>query len=67
MDPIIATFLAALPTVISGVNSILGWIHGTQAALQQSAEWTKAEDDAFDAEIAKLKTDPEEYQKVQPL
>ncbi len=60
-------FLSLLPAAVSLVNSVLGWIRGTSAVLKQSGEMTPEEDAAHDAEIAKLKTDPEEYQKVQPL
>lgn len=62
------TALIALITALVPVaNNILAWIFQAQATLKQDAELTPEQDAALDAAIAKLKTNPEDYQKEQPI
>ncbi len=55
------TALAPLAT-----DAVAYWMKA-KATLSQSEELTPELEAALDAEIAKLKTNPEEYQKEQPL
>lgn len=62
-----AALLALISTLVPVANDLIGFIFKAQATLKQNAELTPEQEAALDAEIAKLATDPEEYQKVQPL
>lgn len=56
-----------ISSLIPVVNNLLGFIFKAKATLAQSAEKTPEEEAALDAEIAKLKLNPEEWEKEQPL
>jgi hypothetical protein len=62
------TALIALITALVPVaNDLIAWIFKTQATLKQDVELTTEQEAELDAAIAKLKTNPEEYQKEQPI
>lgn len=59
--------IALISTLIPIANNMADWISKASQTLKQDAELTPKQDAALDAEIAKLKINPEEWQKVQPL
>lgn len=59
--------IALISALVPVANDIIAWIFKAQATLKQNAELTPEQEAALDAEIAKLMTNPEDYQKVQPL
>lgn len=56
-----------ISTLVPTVNNILEWLFKTQATLKNDAELTPEQEKTLDDSIAKLKLDPEEWQKPQPI
>lgn len=62
-----AALIALISSLVPVANDLIGFIFKAQGTLKQNAELTPEEEAALDAAVAKLTTDPEEWQKQQPL
>ncbi len=59
--------LALITALVPVANDLIGFIFKAQETLKQDAELTPEQEAALDEEVAKLKTDPQEWQKEQEL
>lgn len=59
--------IALISTLVPVAQNIIAAIMKARETLKQSAELTPEQEAALDASIAKLVSDPEEWQKQQPL
>lgn len=72
MVTLITTGLAALPSILSGINSMVQWVQNLRAAAKQSGEWDETQEQAYQAWVLRLndsehwKTDAELAAENQP-
>ncbi len=62
-----AALIALITSLVPVANDLIGFIMKSRETLKQNAELTPQQEAALDAAVAKLTTNPEEYQKEQPL
>lgn len=59
MSTIISLFLANLPSLIAGGESLVSYISGMKSALSQTAEWTDVQDAQWQQQLIAAGKDPE--------
>jgi hypothetical protein len=59
--------IALIASIVPMINNGVAFIAKLKESAEKTTEWTAEERAAFKAELEKLETMPEEWQKVQPL